>query len=402
MPDPIAGVTPDTVPDTIPDTQPIQKPASSLTTQEATNPGFESEVQSANSPDEVLKLLNRVRTEKAPVKKEDKPAEAKPDDVVVPTDGVKPGEGEPPAGNPDEVVTNEPAAGDPPVIDPDADADETEIPDDGVAPITASKTRLRLPEGDKEGRLAAAYLQRNKDWSMGQAIDAARKQLGTAKPPEGKPDAAANPESIAPTETLETVSAEIERLEAERSRAVKELRFEDTDGLDKQLRKLDRKHTALEREAEAQGRERQAQAKVQYETAFARSNTQAVGLYPDAANIETPLAKKMVEIEKLLEETNDPLFRDPNKPLVVAQMAARELRIAPKAKSTAPVVKPALKPAAPAVPVAKPKGMLPAGGSTTAPVANPHAEMNSKIQSVQNPDDLKKELKKLGISLPGI
>jgi hypothetical protein len=351
-----------------------------------------------------LKLLNRVKTEKAPVKKEDKPAEAKPDAVVKPTDGEKPNEGETPDEVPDEVdKTKQPEAGDPPVIDPDADADaDPDNPDEGVTPITASKTRLRLPEGDKEGRLAAAYLQRNKDWSMGQAIDAARKQLGTAKPPEGKTETPATAETNEPTETIETVSAEIERIEAERSKAVKELRFEDTDALDQKLRKLDRKHTALERQAESQARERQAQAKAQYETAFSRSNTQAVGLYPDAANIESPLAKKMVEIEQLLEETNDPLYRDPNKPLVVAQMAARELRIAPKAKGTATVVKPALKPAAPAVTAAKPKGMLPAGGSTTAPVANPHAELNTKIQSVNNPDDLKKTLKAAGISLPGI
>jgi hypothetical protein len=400
MPDPIAGVTPDTVPDTVPDTTPVTKPDSSLPTQEATNPGFESEVQSANSPDAVLKLLNRVKTEKAPVKKEDKPAEATPDPVVKPTDGEKPSEGETPA-DPNEVVVD-PNGDDLPVIDPDADADDNpETPETGIAPITASKTRLRLPEGDKEGRLAAAFLQRNKDWSMGQAIDAARKQLGTATP-EVKTQTQTTAETNEPTETLETVSAEIERLEAERSKAVKELRFEDTDGLDRQLRKLDRKHTALERQAEAEGRERKAQARAQYETSFAKSNTQAVGLYPDAANVESPLAKKMVEIETLLEETNDPLFRDPNKPLVVAQMAARELRIAPKAKGTAPVVKPALKPAAPAVPVAKPKGMLPAGGSTTAPVTNPHAEMNSKIQSVNNPEDLKKTLKGLGINLPGI
>ena len=110
----------------------------------------------------------------------------------------------------------------------------------------------------------------------------------------------------------------------------------------------------------------------------------------------------MVEIEQLLEETNDPLYRDPNKPLIVAQMAARELRIAPKAKGTAPAVKPTLKPAAPAVPPAKPKGMLPAGGSTTAPVANQNAELSSKLQQVQNPNDLKKTLKAMGMQLPGI
>lgn len=402
MPDPIAGVSPDTVPDTIPSPAAVSPPASSLTTQEAA-PDFNARVQSANSPDSVLKLIKDLQTSPAPAKPV-KPVEEKPAKLDE-AEGDKPIEDANPDGPPeadgDKPAEAEKPAGDAPPADPDADdPDPKNEDDDSVAPVSASKVRLRIPEGDKVGRLALAFLQRNRDWTMEQAMKAANDQLGTAKP-EPKPATDKPAEPAERPLTIAEIDAQIEQIEAERSKAVKELRWEDTDEHDKKLRRLDRKRFETERAAETQKAEERQQVTARYRDEFGKSNAQAIEFYPDAGNAESSLAKRMVEIEQALEDTKDPLFRDSNKPLIVAQMAAKELRIAPKAKGSAPA-KPTLKPAAPALPATKPKQVLPAGGSTTAPVANPHAEMTTNLQSVTNPEQLKHVLQKHGIRLPNV
>ena len=100
----------------------------------------------------------------------------------------------------------------------------------------------------------------------------------------------------------------------------------------------------------------------------------------------------MIEIEESLEALSDPLFHDPNKPLLIAQMVAKENSIAPKKASAARVAAPA-QPAAPRPP---PKGVLPSGSSRSAaaPQVNP---VDAAISQIKTQGDVQKLMKSLGV-----
>jgi hypothetical protein len=102
----------------------------------------------------------------------------------------------------------------------------------------------------------------------------------------------------------------------------------------------------------------------------------------------------MAEIEQSLEELGDPLFNDPNKPLIIAQMVAKENNIAPKKPGTRTPAS-ASKPAAPA-PRTAPKSMLPTGSSRAAPApaVQPVVDRIAKVGSVHELQTLMRTLGK--------
>jgi hypothetical protein len=61
---------------------------------------------------------------------------------------------------------------------------------------------------------------------------------------------------------------------------------------------------------------------------FAKSEQQAISDYPDAAKADSPISKKMIEIDKALNSAGDPLYYSPCKPYIIAQRAASALGIA--------------------------------------------------------------------------
>ncbi len=311
---------------------------------------------------------------------EGKPAaEAKPD--------PKPAVEETPAA---EVPAEAPAAEEAPGVAPEEGEDDAEEAEgDGpVEPVTGKRAHLRLAPDDKVGRLAASLMKRNRDMPMHEAVARAQDQLGIKpKASEATPAPEAKPKSDLP-ETVAAVDAETERLEGEYEKAGTELRFEDQAKALRAIRKLDRHRLTLERDGERQ----QTQAVAAYEMAFTKSEQQAISLYEFAGNPESAGAKRMAEIEREMEANGDPLFRSPDKPLRIAQMAAAELNIAPRKKgAVAPVVKPPV--------VAAPKKqVLPSGDSRTTPVpANQKPAIDAEINAVKNVNDLRKLYKKIGL-----
>ena len=77
-------------------------------------------------------------------------------------------------------------------------------------------------------------------------------------------------------------------------------------------------------------------AEVERTSQFEGSYTKAVDIYPDFAKEETSFFAKCKEIDQALETTDDPRYYEANKPLLVAQMAARELNIVPVVAGQAP------------------------------------------------------------------
>jgi len=372
----------------------------------STNTDFASRIASANNPLEVTRILEELRKQPAPPPAATKPEGAKPAEPK-PAE-AKTGEGEKPAeeakpdgetATPEPAETAKPTEGDTETEAEPGDGADSDLP---VTPLTAKRAHLRLPpETDQVGRLALGYLKRNRDWTLEQAMDAARNSLGV-KP---EPAKATTPEPAAEKQpgvftTLEELDTETDRLESEKEKATTDLRFDDAAKLERQLRRLDRQRLDLVDQQRQQRAEEQTRAEATYNQQFDASHKRATELYDFATDPKSEGAQRMVEIEEALRQAGDPLYTSPNKPLVIAQMVARELRIPPKtagAKGTAKA--PATKPAAPAAPAtAKPKSVLTEGGATTTPATSGStSKFVEQVQSVKTLADFNKIADRLGI-----
>lgn len=309
-----------------------------------------------------------------------------PDATASPTDPSAP-EATPEAAPEPEAT---PAAeADPQSPDPET---PTETPEGEIIPTREdARLRLGLKKDDEVGRLAAAYKLRNKDWTLEQALQAAKDKLGV-KPSEPKTTEPAKPEPIGRADLpqtineLDTLSGQLEAKYAENLTA---LNFEEAAKINNQIRALDRQRLTLERDGERQ----QLTQAAEYETAFTASETRAAQFYPFAADPSSPLGQRMVEIEESLQALGDPLYNDPNKPLIIAQMVAKENNIAPRKPGTKTAT-PAPKPVAPAQKPA-PKGMLPSGASRAAPAAATNPVVD-RISAARTPYELQQVMKSLG------
>ncbi len=381
-----AGVIPQAAPAAIPSVPvPAAPAASSLPA-----PDLTSKIQAASNPLALRNIMKDI------TKRGSAPAPAAPAPVETPAPAAP---AAPEASSPETAPAAEAPASpaessETPTAETPAEAtpESSQEPSDGDDPLEvpdAGKLRIRLPAEDKVGRLATQFARRNPDWSLEQAIEAAKKQLGVN--PQTAPTAetpAVPGEPKLPT-TVQSVDQAVDTLEQEKTKAATELRMEDVAKIDIQLRRLERQRLTLERQSEQQ----QQTNLVKYNSDFDAAQRQASEMYQDAAKPDTAFGKRMAEIDTMLEETGDPLFNSPQKPLRVAQMVAAEMNIAPRKKATVPAQPaPAPKPA-----VAAPKKqMIPAGGSSTAP-SSPQPAVSPDITGVKTLGDLRALNKKLGI-----
>jgi len=65
-----------------------------------------------------------------------------------------------------------------------------------------------------------------------------------------------------------------------------------------------------------------------FNDAYALSERQAVTAYPDTTNAESRIVKRMAALDKAFEKDGNPIFNSPDKPMILAKMAAKELGIA--------------------------------------------------------------------------
>lgn len=356
-----------------------------------------SSINKANSPAELRALTAQLMPgmKKAVDEARRNPDEGKPVANTAPDLAAAVAAEETPAVAATEETTaeapEEPEAETPESPETGADPEDDDGGEGPISPIIGKRTHLRLAESDKVGRLAASFIRRNKDMGMEEAVERARGQLGLK--PKDATAAEPTPKSDLP-ETVETVDVEIERLDALREQAMVTVNFEEVAKIDRQLRKLDRHRTDLERLGERQKVEQAAS----YDTAFSSSEKQAVKLYDFADKPESHGGKRMAEIDADLEANGDPLFHSPDKPLRIAQMVAAELKIAPRRPG---------KPAAPATAAAPANGtsapkkqVLPGGGSrTTPPPVNQPPAIDAKIKGVKSINDLRNLRKEMGLPI---
>ena len=383
------------------DTKPADaKPAEAVPSQQSQEKDFTAEVANANDPRKVKELLNRMRTQAAP-KTTDKPAEAaKPAEAKKESEGTEKVAAEAKTETPEagtektevaEEVAETPEGGE----DESAEGDE----DAKVTPLFGKRVHLRLPpEDDQVGRLALALMKRNKDMKLGDALAKANEQLGI-KPEETEkaPAKEATPAKVDPLDTIEGITAEGEKLEAAYLKANEDLQFGEAAKISLQLRKLDKRRDDLVRKQEREASDRTSAESAKYDADFSKSEKRATELYDFAADPKTPGGQRMAEIDAALKAHGDELYYSPNKPLVIAQMVARELRIAPKGPSakTPTTVKPAV---SQQPKTEKPKSVIPDGGATTTPrTQNQEGKFTDTVNGVQTLAQLNKLRKELGL-----
>ena len=355
---------------------------------------------SASNPLEITKLLDELRSSPAP-QKAATTAEAPPAEK---TAEAKPSEADAPA---EEVASEETPKGETAEEDKSKTTAEDEtLPPEGdedmpVVPLKSRRAHLTLPpQTDEVGRLTLAFVKRNPDWTLDQARDAARNKLGIKDPAPAKSEATAAKTEEAPDngmpKSVDATVAKIAELRAARKAASVDLKFDEVATLNDQIEDLLQHRVTLDLRNERQAAEQEAQQSARYDADFGKSVKRAGDLYPFAADPESEGGKRMKEIDDALKDSEDPLFYSPNKPLVVAQMVARELRIAPKVPGAKPA---AAKPATTAPATEKPKSRLPEGGATTSPqkAGDSANKLAETLASVRTTADFNKIADRLGI-----
>jgi len=221
--------------------------------------------------------------------------------------------------NEEEVIDDElPEEEEPEELPTETEEEEEVATEPGTKP-----TQFRIRPKDDVEKRAFELRKRNLDMPLKDALAQAEKELGiatTATEPEQTAEQAA-PLSVA------TLEAERDTLEGQIDEAEANMDFEQLPQLRKRLRAIERQELPQAREAHA----RQAEA---LNATYQKSADQASSLYPDATKKGSEFYQKMAEIDAALQASQDPLFTDHNKPLIIAQMAARELRVAPSTRPT--------------------------------------------------------------------
>jgi hypothetical protein len=254
------------------------------------------------------------------------------------------------------------------------------------------RTRLSLEQMDDVDRLAIVLKRRNPDMSLAEAIDRAKKQLGiTAE--------TGNTESAKPkSATVEPSQVDVlqEKLNALKERHAAALAEYDTANAAEVLKEIEEVTSKLVDARVAAKTTAPQKADADAENAKqveAASQRKALELYPDVANAQSPLFKRMLEIDNALRESDNPLYFDPGKYLRIAQMAANDLGISPgrklaqKAAVKTEQVKTKASPPQPYV-----------GVRTASTRAAGVTDIAQRVQSLQSEDDYRETLRAIGLA----
>lgn len=371
---------------------PAKAPADAGSSLQSTSSDLSSRVRDANSPAAIRALIQQEKNR--PVSSPP-PAPAK-QEAVAP---VEPAPAAPEAkatDNANEAAPETATTDGESAVESDSEAETEGDEGGGENPVeipTAKQLRIRLPQDDKIGRRAAAIMQRNRDMGMEQAIGLAREQLGIKTQPDTPPApeaASATPAVSAMPKSIEEVDAAIKQLRVERRKANTELRFEEATDYSEKLEDLIQHRGNLERESD----KRKTEEVANYHREFALSSKKASELYAFASEPESPGGKLMRQFEDALQETGDPRYHSPDKPLLCAQWAAQELNVPPRRKGVQTTPAKAAAPVAPP----KPKQILPSGASrTTPPAVNAQPAINEDIGKLRTGPEVKKFLRTFGV-----
>ena len=250
-------------------------------------------------------------------------------------DGFESPESEPESEGGEEPQGEEPGDFEAGSEQPEAGGEQEEEEPAGEEP-TANRFRIRAK--DEVEAEALSLRKRHPDWSLEDCLTKAKAILGVAERSEEQAG-----EESQPARTASAVSQEIEALRVKYKEATEGLEFDQAADIFMQIEKLrDERDDLRISERYEQDRREQVQQE-SLERQFAESERKAVTYYPDTTDPESAMTKRIIELDKQMRDLGDPLYSSPDKPFLLAKMAARELGIpmtnpssAQAAKRTAP------------------------------------------------------------------
>jgi hypothetical protein len=217
----------------------------------------------------------------------------------------------------DDLTEHQDTEVDEPGEEPAEDAAEDDAPEEDDVPAS---NRFRIRAKDDVEAEALALRKRHPDLSLKECIAKAEHILGVGVDPGAEPA-----EEEAPRETVATVNTRIEELKAARKEASAEMEFERRDEIQDEIDDLrDRRDELRSKESQARA-EADTAERADFEAEYKKSMHKTVTFYPDAKNADSPLTKRMIEMDRQMLELGDPLYHSPDKPFILVKAAAREL-----------------------------------------------------------------------------
>ncbi len=208
-------------------------------------------------------------------------------------------------------------------------------------------------------------------------IEAARLYAGEI-PTKRDDETATTQADTAPKDTVKSVQARIDELEALDAQASMILEFETALGHRREANKLRNQLMDLKiSEVQAKSIREQREA-TSFNDAYTASETQAVTYYPDVTRADSPLVKRMVELDAQAQRLGDPVFTSPEKPFLLAKAAARELGILMTDPKKQPATKQAVRP------------MQPASGNARTTATAPAVRQEEAIDKIDGIQDYEK------------
>tara|TARA_Y100001951_G_scaffold103929_1_gene114020 strand:- start:113 stop:1402 length:1290 start_codon:yes stop_codon:yes gene_type:complete len=241
--------------------------------------------------------------------------------------------------------------------------------------------------------------------NLEQALSIAKQRLGIEERPTAKIEPVENDTQYSEEEEAEEEDPISDVTYAEAKQELKDLRKKHSQAL--RDGDLDEAADVMDQLGETEElvellsvrEEQEATAAVnEHDHAFDSSVAKANELYPDFGNEGSDFYARAAEIDAALRDTEDNRYFDANKPLLIAQMVAKELNIAPNTggpAKEAPQQKQKAapqqqSPSSPQPPRTEKPGQLPAasGASRTAGVQTGQAAtLADQVANISNPDD---------------
>lgn len=264
-----------------------------------------------------------------------------------------------------EQISEEQEQPDPEASEEEEQQEETKVPD-----------RFRFKDNEDK---AVAALAKAEGISL---IEAAARYSALKNPTKRGEDQADQQQDKAdtPTETVDSVKAEIKELEAKAREAQTSLNFDEAEDFRQQANELRDKLIDLklaEREAAKQAESKQEQ---EFYAAFQASEEKAIQYYPDAGRPDSQLAKEMLALDAQMKDLGDPLYFSDNKPFILAQQAAVKLGI--------PMTKPGAAPKPKASVQHRP--MQPASGNARTTTTDTAKRISEEIDGISSMADFER------------
>lgn len=266
---------------------------------------------------------------------------------------------------------------------PATEAEPTESDDTPpIVPPKDYRPRLdALPDVEKEAiQLRRTLKQQGKDVSLAECIRRTEAKYADVPPPGDPQQTTQQTQQLPDTQAIEDKIADLKR---QQKGAAKEA---DTEKMMDLTEAIETGQEAL-RNAVNQHEQAHRQELVTRDRALKDSKAKAHQLYPALKQPDSPLVKAWNEVYSALQANNDPLLNGTNTdaPLVITQMAAARIGMAPASTTKAPTK---ATPPTQQNSTTQSRPVQPAPGSakSTAP-ANATGQLASKLDSVKTPDD---------------